>query len=63
MANRFLGGADGFVIMDDPLVNLDPDRQLKAAALLRVYAENRQVIIFTCHPAHAEILGGNLLLL
>jgi exonuclease SbcC len=60
MASRFLAGADGFVVMDDPLVNLDPERQSRVATLLRVYAENRQVIIFTCHPIHAEILGGNL---
>jgi uncharacterized protein YhaN len=45
--------------MDDPLVNMDPARQEKAAELIKEYASNKQVLIFTCHPRHAELLGGN----
>lgn len=60
MASRFLSGTDGFLAMDDPLVNLDPERQQKAAAILKEYAENQQVLVFTCHPSHAGLLGGNL---
>lgn len=59
MANHFLKEANGFIIMDDPLVDLDPERQRRAAALLKAYAAQKQVIIFTCHPSHAELLGGN----
>jgi len=46
--------------MDDPLVDMDPNRQEQAASLLRGYAEEngRQVIVFTCFPGHAEMLGG-----
>ena len=60
MAAVFLNGRRGFLVMDDPLVDMDPSRRRQAAALLRDYAEDdgRQVIVFTCHPSHAEILGG-----
>jgi exonuclease SbcC len=61
MASRFLGDTPGFLMMDDPLVDMDPVRQEAAAAVLREYAEAKQVIIFTCHPRHAELLGGNLI--
>lgn len=59
MSNYFLKEADGFLMMDDPLVNLDPNRQLRAGELLRDFARDKQVIIFTCNPEHAELLKGN----
>jgi len=61
MANYFLKDSDGFIAMDDPLVNLDPQRQERAVKLLQDYARNKQVIIFTCHPAHAELFDGHLI--
>ncbi len=60
MASRFLGNAGGFLMMDDPLVDMDPSRQEAAAGVLRDYARRCQLLIFTCHPRHAELLGGNL---
>lgn len=63
MASHFLKNADGFLIMDDPLVDLDPERQKKAAELLRKYAEEKQILIFTCHPSHAELLEGHQIML
>ena len=62
MAGFFLGGKQGFLVMDDPLVDMDPSRQAQAVALLREYAEanGRQVIVFTCFPGHAEMLGGRM---
>ena len=37
------------------LVDLDPERQERAAGVLERFAArpNRQVLLFTCHPAHA----------
>jgi exonuclease SbcC len=58
MANHFLKDSKGFLVMDDPLVNMDPERQKRAAELIRTYAAEKQVIVFTCHPGHAEMLGG-----
>ena len=63
MASHFLKEAKGFIMMDDPMVDMDPKRQKKAADLLNQYAEHKQVMIFTCHPSHAELLGGNQIVL
>lgn len=63
MARWFLEGRGGFVFLDDPLVDLDPDRQKAAAAMLRHFAEEKQVIVLTCHPGHAEVLGGTTIAL
>jgi len=40
-------------------VDLDPQRQERAAAVIQEFAEGKQVILFTCHPAHAKLLGGH----
>ncbi len=44
------------VIMDDILVNFDPQRARAAAGAIRGLAAEHQVIFFTCHPATAELL-------
>jgi len=61
MAKYFLKDADGFLIMDDPLVDLDPERQKRAAEVISSFAKEKQILIFTCHPLHAEVLGGYLI--
>jgi exonuclease SbcC len=61
MAKYFLKDTDGFLVLDDPLVDLDPDRQGAAVAVIRDFAMEKQVILVTCHPRHAELLGGNLI--
>ena len=63
MASHFIGKKGGFLMMDDPLVDMDPERQAAAAAALREFAAGRQLIVFTCHPASAELLGGNRIIL
>jgi exonuclease SbcC len=63
MAAHFIGKDGGFLMMDDPLVDMDPKRQAAAAAALKEFAEKRQLIVFTCHPGSAELLGGNRILL
>jgi exonuclease SbcC len=61
MAAYFLQGSDGFMMMDDPLVDMDPTRRKAAAQSLGSFGSARQLIIFTCHPSTAEVLGGNLI--
>ena len=56
MAAHFLEDLDGFLILDDPMVDLDADRQKKTADILREFAEQKQVILLTCHDAHAALL-------
>ncbi len=55
MADAFLEEAEGFLVLDDPLVDLDPERQDRASAVLARFAgqPGRQLLLFTCHPAHA----------
>jgi exonuclease SbcC len=55
MAEFFLGPRDGFLLLDDPLVDLDPERQQKAAAVLAEFADTQQLVIFTCQPTHAAL--------
>jgi exonuclease SbcC len=59
MAAYFLEGSEGFLLLDDPLVDMDPDRQRAAAEVVRGFAGEKQVVVLTCHPRHAELLGGN----
>lgn len=61
MAAYFLQGSDGFMMMDDPLVDMDPTRRKAAAQSLVAFGSLRQLIIFTCHPSTAQALGGNLI--
>jgi len=59
ITRMFLGDKENFVIMDDPLVDLDPDRQSRAADAIKEFAKDKQIILLTCHPSHAELLGGH----
>lgn len=50
-------GAGLPVLMDDVLVNFDPDRRRGAAEAIAELATARQVIFFTCHPETADLLA------
>ena len=56
MAEAHLDNGPGFIMLDDPLVNLDKDRMAEAADILRKFSERSQVIFFTCHDHHAARL-------
>ncbi len=57
MAELYLDEMDGFLILDDPFTDMDPGRRKAAHLCLGKFSENHQVILFTCHPEHAnEIL-------
>jgi len=59
MAEYFLQEKSGFLILDDPLVDMDSGRQALAAEQINEFAKTRQVIFLTCHPQTAEMLSGN----
>lgn len=61
MAEYFLKDQEGFLVLDDPLVNLDPEKRKIASTLLKEFSQKKQVIIFTCHPEHVELLQGNII--
>jgi len=44
------------LVMDDVLVNFDPDRARLAAELLLSASANHQVLLFTCHPETVDLL-------
>ena len=55
MADFFLRSKEGFLLLDDPLVDLDPVRREQAAASLAEFAGRQQLVFFTCQPAHAAL--------
>jgi uncharacterized protein YhaN len=59
MADYFLKINEGFLIMDDPMTDMDIIRQAKTVSCLNDYAQTRQVIVFTCHQSHADQFDGN----
>lgn len=60
MAEFYLKESKGFLIMDDPLVNLDPQRQKKAVELIKEFSKEKQIIIMTCHPSHADMFNSTV---
>ena len=58
MAEYFLQDARGFLILDDPFVEMDPGRQRSACSSIRELSEEKQVIVLTCRPDIAEALNG-----
>jgi uncharacterized protein YhaN len=44
-------------VLDDVLVNFDPERAAAVARVIAETADSHQVIVFTCHPHVSEILA------
>jgi DNA repair exonuclease SbcCD ATPase subunit len=57
MAEAYLQGNGGFIMLDDPLVHFDKDRMAVAADVLRTFSASTQVLFFTCHDHHAARLA------
>lgn len=55
LAETALGDGSAPFILDDPLVDMDPDRRRAAASAITDFAAKHQVILFTCHPEHASL--------
>ena len=45
------------VIVDEALVNFDPERARLAAEAFATLSETNQVLVFTCHPGTAELFA------
>jgi len=54
-AEVYLTDMDGFLMLDDPFTELDPERRRHAATVLQEMAGEKQMILFTCHPDHAQL--------
>lgn len=56
LAELYLASDQGFLMLDDPFIDMDPIRRGAAAVAIGQFAKSRQVLIFTCHPLHREEL-------
>lgn len=55
------GENPGIIVLDDCLVDLDPQRRKKAIELIQSFAQKNQVVFTTCNPDTAIELGGNII--
>ncbi len=51
----------GYVVLDDCLVDLDPVRKSQAIMLINDFAKDYQIIFTTCSPDTAQMLGGKII--
>ncbi|MFW5689973.1 MAG: ATP-binding protein, partial [Spirochaetota bacterium] len=63
LAQSSAGAQSAPLLLDDPLVDMDPERRTNAVRAIEAYASGsddpqRQVLIFTCHPDHADLFRG-----
>ncbi|TVR59758.1 MAG: hypothetical protein EA426_06830 [Spirochaetaceae bacterium] len=54
-AEVLFGESRGFLVLDDPFVDLDPSRKRAAVDVVSEFATRHQVVIFTCHPDLAPL--------
>lgn len=59
LTEHFLQHQPGFIILDDPMVDMDPDRRDLASKAIEEFAKEHQVLIMTCHPEHGKMLEHN----
>ena len=57
----FLNDTSSFILLDDPLVDMDPGRRKLAAQAIQKIAEDHQVLICTCHPEYEELMEGKVI--
>lgn len=46
------------VVIDEVLVNFDPERAAHVTAILQEFGTDRQILVFTCHPSTAELFDN-----
>lgn len=51
----------GYLVLDDCLVDLDPERKQQSVNLINDLSEDYQIIFTTCDPDTAYMLGGNII--
>ncbi len=51
----------GFLVLDDCLVDLDPERKKEASDIIKEFSKNNQIIFTTCDPQTAELLNGHII--
>ena len=56
LTEYFLKDQTGFIVLDDPMVDMDPKRRKMASEAIEEFAKKQQVLVMTCHPEHGEML-------
>ena len=56
LTEHFLKEQSGFIILDDPMVDMDPERRELASKAIEEFAKELQVLVMTCHPEHGKQL-------
>ncbi|MDF1597834.1 MAG: AAA family ATPase [Acidimicrobiia bacterium] len=60
LAEEFAGrGVKLPLVMDDVLVNFDPERAASVAGVISELAEQHQVVLLTCHPGTRDLMAGS----
>jgi exonuclease SbcC len=57
MAGYYLRNSKGFLVLDDPLTDMDPGRKKAAVNVIREFSKEKQLLIFTCDPVHSKMFG------
>lgn len=60
LAETLHGEETGLLVLDDCLVDMDPERKGLAIEMIKEFSEKHQVIFTTCNPRTAEELGGRI---
>ena len=61
LAETLHGEDVGLLVLDDCLVDLDPERKRLAVEMIKEFSQKHQVIFTTCNPVTAEELGGKII--
>jgi len=56
LSELYLKDMDGFFLLDDSFTDMDTTRRTAAVQAIGAFAENHQVLFFTCHPEYADEL-------
>ncbi len=54
-AKKYMQEMYGFLLMDDPLTELDEERSILASGVISAFAQQKQVILMTCDKDHARL--------
>jgi len=60
VSEKFLNEQSSMILLDDPMVDMDPDRKRMASSAMMEFANQQQVILFSCHPEVGEVMKGDL---
>lgn len=61
LAETLQGDQAGLLVLDDCLVDMDPERKGLAINMIKEFSQKHQVIFTTCNPITAEELGGKII--